>query len=193
MRCSADAEQYSCSGNVIYVSSKTFYCWKQKLNEQTSEKLWEMRESRMKEMGRDIGNISDYFILRQKPSTHGIYWAIRSLMPQGPLDAVTVQMYSLSLPFTGTALPATFLQEGMVAMTLALAGHSSLSHVYNPMKPKHTLKELLYSGASTSGRILDFKAYLHIYYNTSKSRFFLKGYSNICLPLMGTIPLAYVP
>lgn len=66
--------------------------------------------------------------------------------------------------------------------------------MYNPVKPKHTLKELLYSRASTSGRILDFKVYLHIYYNTSKSRgFFFKGYSNICLPLMGTVLLAYAP
>lgn len=128
----------------------------------------------MKEMGWDIGNVSDYFRLRQKLSTHGICWGNRFLMPgQRPLDAVGVQSHSLSVPFTRTAfLPATFLQEDMVAMTLGLACHSSVSRMYNPMKPKHTLKELLYSRASTSGRILDFKVYLHIYYNTSKSEFF---------------------
>lgn len=113
-------------------------------------------------------------ISRQKPSTHSICWGNRFLTPgQRPLDAVTVRTHSLCVPYTGTALcTATFLQEGMVA--IGLPGHSSVSQMYSPVKPKHTLKELLYSRASTSGRILDFKVYLHIYYNTSRAGFFLK-------------------
>lgn len=79
--------------------------------------------------------------------------------------------------------PCNFLPEDMVAMTPGLARHSSLLHTYDPMKPKHTLKELLYSRPSTSGRIFNFKVYLHIYYSTSKSKGFFKKViaTSLCL------------
>lgn len=87
---------------------------------------------------------------------------------------ITVHTHSVAVPFSGTfLLPASFLPEDMAAMTPGLAGHSSLLHTWDPMKPKHTLKELLYSRPSTSGRIFNFKVYLHIYYSASKSRVFL--------------------
>lgn len=84
-----------------------------------------MKKFCKKEKGSDIENVSDYFILRQKQSTHGIYWSNRFLTPsQRPLDAATVQTHSLSFPCTGTALlPGTFLPKGMVVMTLGLTGH----------------------------------------------------------------------
>lgn len=105
-----------------------------------------------------------------------VCWGNIFLVPgQRHLDAITVHTHSLPVPFPGTGLlPATFLPEGMVAMTPGLVGHSSVLHTYDPMKPKHTLKELLYSRASTSGRIFNFKAYLHIYCSTSKSRVFFE-------------------
>jgi len=81
VRHSADAEQYDCSDNAISVSSKTFYCWKRKLHEQAGETLCAVKESCMKEVGRDIENVSEYFILRQKPTTHAICWDNRFLMP----------------------------------------------------------------------------------------------------------------
>lgn len=90
-------------------SLRPFISGSKKLNEQTGEKLCEVRESHVKEVGRDTENVSDYFISRQKPPTHGIGWSDRFLMPGWrPLNAITVQMYSVSIPFTGTAfLPGT--------------------------------------------------------------------------------------
>lgn len=95
-----------------------------------------------------------------------------------------IHTHLLPVPVSGTPLlPATFLPEDMVAMTPGLARHSSLLHTYDPMKPKHTLKELLYSRPSTSGRIFNFKVYLHIYYSTSKSKGFFKKViaTSLCL------------
>lgn len=90
-RGSAGVEQYSftdhSAGTVIYADSKTFYCCKQKLNEQTGENLCEMKEFFGKEIGSNVENVSDDFILRQKESTGGICRSTRFLIPdQRPLD-----------------------------------------------------------------------------------------------------------
>lgn len=91
------------------------------------------------------------------------------------LDAIRVHTHLLPVPFSGAALlPASFLPEDMAAMTPGLAGHSSVLPTYDPTKPKHGLKEPLCSRPSTSGRIFNFKVYLHIYYSTSKSKGFFK-------------------
>lgn len=153
-------------GNAISACSKSFYSRKQ-----TSEKLWE-------------GNVySTWMRLEEKYKMLLIQNHLPAvcsgnvfLVPgQKHLDAITVHTHSLPVPSSSTALlPAAHLPEDMVAMTPGLAGHSSILHTYDPMKPKHTLKELLYSRPSTSGRIFNFKVYLHIYYSTSKSRSFFE-------------------
>lgn len=80
-RDSAGVEQYNftdhSAGSVVYAGSKTFYCCKQKLNEQTGENLCEMKEFFVKEIGSSMENVSDDFTVRQKESTSGVCWSTR--------------------------------------------------------------------------------------------------------------------
>lgn len=149
----------------------------------------------MNEMGRGIENVPDCVRGKNLPCVGIVHsWCLvrGSWMP----SQCTHTLSASSFLWDSSPL-FILLARGYGSNDPGLAGHSSPLHTYDPMKPKHTLKELLYSRPSTSGRRFDFKVYLHIYYSTSKSRvvffFFFKGYSNICLPLMETIPLAYVP
>lgn len=73
-------------------------------NQKLNEQLGEVRESHIKEMGRDIENVSDYFISRQKPSTHGICWSNRFLMPGNTFIILSFHWDS--------SLPCNFLERG---------------------------------------------------------------------------------
>lgn len=194
IKCSAAVEQYSFTEhgavNVIYVVYKTFFCWRQKLNEQTGTKLCEMKKFCKKEKGSDIENVSHYFLLRQKQSTHG--WNNGFLTPsQRPLDAATVQTHSLSFPCTGTALlPGTFLPKGMVVMTLGLTGH--ITYIWSHETKTYSQRTLLLQGFHFRKDIRFQSIFTYLLWHFQE-QLFLKGYSNINLPLMGNISKRFVP